>query len=78
MLQALAAELLNSLTMGVAVLDENGTIIAVNEEWKRFARENGGDDQAFYVGTNYLAICESASDCNNSEVAKEVSTGIHD
>lgn len=56
----LANELLNSLPMQIAVLDEHGTILAVNEEWRRFARENGGDGVSGYVGRSYLSVCEEA------------------
>ncbi|OGB22414.1 MAG: hypothetical protein A3I66_14440 [Burkholderiales bacterium RIFCSPLOWO2_02_FULL_57_36] len=58
--QAFANDVLNSLDAQIAVLDAHGTIVKVNEEWKRFARENGSDDEAFYVGASYLAVCENA------------------
>lgn len=38
---------LNSLSAHVAVLDQDGCILAVNEAWRRFARENGGMDIEF-------------------------------
>jgi PAS domain S-box-containing protein len=38
-----------------AVLDDGGEIIAVNEAWRRFARENGSGTD--FVGVNYLEIC---------------------
>ena len=50
---------LNALAAHIAVVDEQGTIVAVNDAWRRFARENGGDPAA-YVGTNYLAICQES------------------
>ena len=46
----------------VALLDLSGTVVAVNEAWERFARENGGDPDRTGVGTSYLAVCESAGD----------------
>ena len=52
-------DVLNALTASIAVLDHRGVIVAVNEAWKRFARENGGDDAAF-VGSNYFAACATA------------------
>jgi diguanylate cyclase (GGDEF)-like protein/PAS domain S-box-containing protein len=51
---------LNSLTAQIAVLDETGLIIAVNEAWKKFARENASPDPEAYLGSNYLKVCESA------------------
>jgi hypothetical protein len=50
----------NSLTAHIAVLDSQGVIFAVNDAWKRFARENGGATDTFYVGANYLTACENA------------------
>jgi PAS domain S-box-containing protein len=50
-------QVLDSLTAEVAVLDSNGTIIAVNESWKRFAEGNGGVAEKTGVGVNYLQAC---------------------
>ena len=52
---------LDSLTAEVAVLNRNGTIVAVNKAWKQFAAENGGTPEATGVGVNYLNICRTAS-----------------
>lgn len=51
---------LDSLTAHIAVLDSHGIILAVNEAWKRFSRDNGGDTTNFYAGTDYLAACREA------------------
>jgi diguanylate cyclase (GGDEF)-like protein/PAS domain S-box-containing protein len=51
---------LNSLTAQIAVLDERGVIVSVNESWRKFADANGCPDPASYVGTNYLTVCEKA------------------
>lgn len=54
--------ILNSLTVLLAVLDEHGTIIAVNDAWTAFARANGDpDSRATGVGVNYFAVCHRAS-----------------
>jgi diguanylate cyclase (GGDEF)-like protein len=55
-----ANDVLNSLTAHIAVLDAGGRIVSVNEAWRRFAGDNGGDCETFYVGTSYLAVCEAA------------------
>jgi diguanylate cyclase (GGDEF)-like protein/PAS domain S-box-containing protein len=55
-----ARDILDSLTSHIAVLDGHGVIVSANEAWKRFAKENDCKDKAFYVGTNYLAVCEDA------------------
>lgn len=51
----------DSLSEHIAVLDENGVIIAVNEAWRRFSRENGGTlTSTNPIGKNYLQMCEEA------------------
>ena len=50
-------DVLNSLTSAVVVLDEFGNITAANEPWRRFGRENGGDDNA---NQNYLTVCDTS------------------
>lgn len=51
---------LDSLASHIAVLDENGCIVEVNEAWRRFADENNFSYFAYGVGTNYLAPFENA------------------
>ena len=76
--QGLADDLLNSLGAHIAVLDARGSIVAVNDAWKRFARENGGEDEAFYVGANYLAVCEDTRHRGGDATAAAVVEGIGD
>ena len=53
----------NSLNDHLAVLDHEGTIVAVNEGWRRFAEDNrGGGPPEVYIGANYLEVCRRASD----------------
>jgi diguanylate cyclase (GGDEF)-like protein/PAS domain S-box-containing protein len=61
-----AWDILNSLTAQIVVLDAHGVIITVNEAWKRFAQANNCSDRAFYVGTNYLAVCEDVIWCDHA------------
>ena len=42
------------LDVEVAVLDEHGTIVAVNDSWNAFTLYNGGDPTTCGVGANYL------------------------
>jgi len=53
--------LLDALTEHVAVLDEGGTILAVNSAWRRVGLENAADDPRAHVGFNYLQVCDSAT-----------------
>ncbi|GEM_PF-5421341 len=67
---------LRSLTEHIAVLDANGTIIAVNEAWDRFAQENGATDlRRTSVGVNYLRVCQNAVGPFSAGVS-DVVTGI--
>ncbi|OLN23651.1 hypothetical protein BTO30_03525 [Domibacillus antri] len=45
---------LNLLSDHVAILNNDGTIIAVNESWEVFGKENGGEFSS--VGLNYLTV----------------------
>ena len=49
---------LNGLTAHVAILDEEGKILAVNEAWRLFAQENGGLHERGAEGSNYLDACD--------------------
>src|SRR5262249_60933625 len=65
--QALYQAVLGSLVAHIAVIDRDGNIIAVNEAWKRFARENGGAAIADGVGGNYLDVCRRGQEQGNVE-----------
>jgi hypothetical protein len=52
---------LDELPEHVAIVDGSGTIAAVNEAWKRFAEDNGGDPNKVSEGANYLKVCERAT-----------------
>ena len=64
--QKLYDAVMSGLTAHIAVLDSMGTIVAVNDSWTRFARENGAPFQNNVgVGANYLAVCrKSALECD--------------
>jgi PAS domain S-box-containing protein len=54
--------ILNSLDHHVAVLGSDGTILATNDAWNRFATENGvGPTSAAGPGANYLEVCRQAA-----------------
>lgn len=55
------ADVLDSLPHRIAVLDEKGKLISVNESWRRFARSESAAWQSAPVGGNYLAICRAAA-----------------
>ena len=66
--------ILDALPASIAVLDAQGTIIAVNQPWLRFAEENGGSAAtAIGVGVNYLEVCGQAAVTQDIYAANAVS-----
>ncbi|MDQ3749755.1 MAG: CHASE3 domain-containing protein, partial [Acidobacteriota bacterium] len=56
--------ILDSLSAHIAVLDENGIIVATNEAWENFGKENCTKDIQIYstgIGQNYLQVCERSA-----------------
>lgn len=53
---------LDSLSAHIAILDESGEIVAVNDAWRTFARANGGDPEKVSEGVNYLRVCDPGSE----------------
>ncbi|HKC09070.1 MAG TPA: PAS domain S-box protein [Methylomirabilota bacterium] len=54
--------LLDALPSMAVIVDHRGDIVAANEAWRRFGRENGaGPAVAEGVGQNYFAICRDAA-----------------
>jgi DNA-binding CsgD family transcriptional regulator len=56
---AAAFQRLSLLPASVAILDAAGTIVAVNDAWKDFARQNGLRVPHFAIGSRYLRYCRS-------------------
>ena len=59
--QQFLTEVLDGLAAHVCVLDERGTILAVNRAWRAFAAENGATDDDLHEGANYVDACARAS-----------------
>jgi len=67
--------ILNALPAHIALLDPQGVIVAVNDSWRRFGSANALQSTDFFVGRNYLQVCESAAgDC--SQEARQVADGL--
>ncbi len=73
---SLAGAILDSLSANVALVDSTGVIIAANAAWKRFANDNRCGNHAYYIGTNYLAICEDAVRRDGDSTAAAALNGI--
>lgn len=57
-----------SIPANIALIDHKGTIIAVNNSWKLFAKNNGLKDRNYCIGKNYLTECRR-SKINESKLA---------
>ncbi|MEL6309016.1 MAG: ATP-binding protein [Chloroflexota bacterium] len=68
---------LDALSAHVAILDDSGSIIGVNKAWRGFADDNGFSDPDYGIGTNYLAVCEAATE-RKSQDAPLVAGGIRE
>ncbi len=65
----------DSLVDNIAILDEEGTILAVNDSWRRFGQENGLAWGDCGLGRNYLAVTDSSVG-RSSNLAREAARGI--
>ncbi len=75
--RALNISVFDSLSEHIAILDENGFIISVNAAWRRFAEENGANHNShWYIGSNYLDICNKASNYPNANEGNAAYKGI--
>ncbi|WP_089718612.1 HAMP domain-containing protein [Candidatus Entotheonella palauensis] len=68
---------LNALSAHIAILDGDGTILAVNTAWQRFAQVNAFMGARYGIGSNYLHICDVATD-DCAEEAPTVAEGIRE
>lgn len=67
---------LDALADHVAILDEFGAILIVNEAWRRFGDENQLGDTGYGVGSNYIHACEQMFADDGDGLA--VATGIRE
>lgn len=68
---------INGLSAHIIVLDEHGKITLTNKAYRNFAKRNGIEPGAVSEGTNYLAVCDSASG-EHSEEALPFAEGIRE
>ena len=52
---------LDAYAASTAVLASDGTIININATWKRLCLENDAPSPIYYLGENYLAVCDRAA-----------------
>jgi two-component system, NtrC family, sensor kinase len=66
---------LDVLPEHAVILRSSGTILTVNEAWKRFAEDNGADLGKVLEGANYLDVCDRATG-EQSEYARYFAEGL--
>jgi PAS domain-containing protein len=71
----LNSSILNSLLAHIALIDETGVIISVNDGWLSFAENNGLQTSFSGPGQNYLEVCERTQG-EGAEEAQETVAGI--
>jgi PAS domain S-box-containing protein len=75
--ERLQQAVLDALSAQIAVLDATGRITAVNEAWRRFARDNGGSRELEEgVGLNYFHACCSSLTEESEGIAGRALEGI--
>jgi len=67
--------IINTLPANIALLDEDGTIVEVNDAWKIFAEQNNYNRQNYYLGDNYLDAARRATG-KEREDGENVARGI--
>ncbi|WP_051321308.1 PAS domain-containing sensor histidine kinase [Chrysiogenes arsenatis] len=65
---------IDALSATICVLDETGTILAVNKSWCDFNAANG-KEQAVWEGVNYLKVCDGSTG-EDSDYGKRFAAGI--
>jgi PAS domain S-box-containing protein len=67
---------LDSLKYHIAVLDQEGKILDVNQSWLQFSNENcAGSSDRLGAGINYLTVCRRSSD-SGDDYARAALEGI--
>ncbi|HEX7812996.1 MAG TPA: PAS domain S-box protein, partial [Burkholderiales bacterium] len=66
-----ARSTIDALVEHICVLDESGTIIAINRSWRAFAAANGNVDRdCIAEGCNYLEVWDRAAEAGSDEAAR--------
>lgn len=56
-----ARSAVDALSASIAILDDTGTIIRVNQAWRTFAEANAPGSPHLTEGANYLTVCDKAA-----------------
>lgn len=66
---------IDALSAHICVLDETGTIVAVNRAWRDFAYANSVEGKNIAEGIDYLATCDAATGAD-AVIATQVAAAI--
>ena len=67
--ERMARGTLDGLSKHIAIIDETGTLLAVNQAWRRFEQENGPVPASLCEGANYFEACAKATEEAAAEAA---------
>ncbi len=67
--------ILNTLPASIALLNNAGNIVKVNDEWIHFGKTNGLHDSYQHLNKNYIEISENSSGSDEEE-GKQMSQGL--
>jgi PAS domain S-box-containing protein len=73
--ERLASGTIDSINAHVVILDERGTILAVNRAWREFYIRNGGAPDTDLVGTNYLEASKGTNEGSGCEFGNRAVDG---
>ena len=71
----LAKTVVNSLSVNIAILDENGVILVTNQAWREYATANAMEGPVDSIGVNYLELCDATTG-KEAKDASAVAAGI--
>jgi PAS domain S-box-containing protein len=73
--ERVARSTLDALSAHICVLDETGTILAVNKAWREYTAKNSQGPVRAAEGVNYLTVCDTTTG-EFAEQAKTFAAGI--
>jgi diguanylate cyclase (GGDEF)-like protein/PAS domain S-box-containing protein len=69
--------ILDALPAHIALLDHDGVVVCTNAAWRRFAEEHQLPDPDYWLGRNYLEVCDTVIG-EEAAIAKEIADAIRE
>ncbi len=69
--------LINAIPAHIALIDGQGVIQDINEQWRQFARDNGFSGEDLGLGADYLQVCDAAGG-DGAEGSAEMAHGLRE